>query len=242
MDWLQEFFKSLIDQIPPLNDESSQSLNIFVFFVQWSAIILYALSGFHSARKYGMDIYGCLAISLILAVGGGTVRDLLLGRYPIFWLSSPTYVITVAVLGCILLVFPLPVEQIGHKESKWQMIYLIIDSLGLGLWAYLGTLYALEMNVQPIVAPIMGSITASFGGVLCDVFFLRTPKAFMPGKIFVSAATIGSIVYAFMWWLGVAEIVSFTVCLLITFVVRIISAKYNIQSPPLNTGNLRKKE
>ena len=89
---LQEFFYTTA----PLSSEVDDTLNLLVFFVQWSAIILSALTGLYAARKHGMDFYGSLVIAFIVALGGGTIRDLLLGRYPIFWLAEPVYAVSVA--------------------------------------------------------------------------------------------------------------------------------------------------
>ena len=109
-------------------------------------------------------------------------------------------------------------------------MFVIIDSLALGLWAYLGTIYALELGTSPIVAPIMGIITASFGGVLRDVFFARVPQTFMPGQLYASAAAAGAIVYVVLWELGVDNTASFLACFALTFIIRIASVKFNIQS------------
>ena len=120
-----------------------------------------------------------------------------------------------------------PIERITGDQS---LVFIIIDSLALGLWAYLGTIYALQMGTSPIVAPIMGIITASFGGVLRDVFFARVPQTFMPGQLYASAAAAGAIVYVLLWKLGVENTVSFLACFLLTFMIRIASVKLNIQS------------
>lgn len=225
----------------PLPDQPDPTLNLFVFFVQWSAIILSAVAGIHAARKHGMDIYGCMVIGFIVALGGGTTRDLLLGRYPIFWVADPIYAVTVLIvvpLGTLIgrqakrsetVVAKIfyPMERIADYQSP---MFIIIDSLALGLWAYLGTVYALQMNTPPIVAPILGVITASFGGVLRDVFFARVPQSFMPGQLYAAAAAIGAIVYVVLWGLGFSETVGFLVCFSLTFIVRIVSIKFNIQS------------
>ena len=85
----------------PLQDPTAADtpLNLFVFFVQWSAVVLSALAGLYAARKRGMDIYGALVIAFIVPLGGGTLRDLLLGRYPIFWIDEPVYAVTVVVIA-----------------------------------------------------------------------------------------------------------------------------------------------
>ena len=233
---LQEFFLSTA----PLSPEVDNTLNLLVFFVQWSAIILSALTGLYAARKHGMDFYGSLVIAFVVALGGGTIRDVLLGRYPIFWLAEPVYAITVVVIALFSILVAReakrsqtvarvtqPVQRITDDQS---MVYLITDSLALGLWAYLGTIYALQMGTPPVVAPIMGVITASFGGVLRDVFFARVPQSFMPSQLYAAAAAAGAIVYVLLWELGVNSTLSFLACFLLTFMIRMASVKFDIRS------------
>ena len=78
--------------------------------------------------------------------------------------------------------------------------------------------------------PTMGVITASFGGVLRDVFFARVPQTFMPSQLYASAAAAGAIVYVLLWELGVSSTLSFLACFLLTFMIRMASVKFNIQS------------
>ena len=240
---IQQFLqalKSFFDTTAPLSSEVDGTLNLLVFFVQWSAIILSALTGLYAARKHGMDFYGGLVIAFIAALGGGTIRDLLLGRFPIFWIAEPVYAVTVVVIALFSILVgseakrsktvanvATPIERITDDQST---VFLIVESLALGLWAYLGTLYALELNVPSIVAPIMGVITASFGGVLRDLFFAKVPQSFMPGQLYAAAAAAGAIVYVLLWELGVNSTVSFLACFLLTFIIRIASVKFNIQS------------
>ena len=232
--------QEILNNNAPLSDRADEAFNLFVFFVQWSAIILSALAGLYAARKHGMDFYGSMVIGFITALGGGTIRDVLLGRYPVFWLAEPVYAITVIVIALLSILVgreakrrktiarvAQPIERITDAQS---MVFIIIDALALGLWAYLGTLYALELRAPSVVAPIMGVITASFGGVLRDVFFARVPQSFMPGQLYVAAAAAGAIVYVLLWEMGVDSTVSFLTCFLLTFIIRMASVKFNIRS------------
>ena len=233
---LQEFF----DSTAPLSPEVDNTLNLLVFFVQWSAIILSSLTGLYAARKQGLDFYGGLVIAFVVALGGGTIRDVLLGRYPIFWIAEPIYAVTVGVIALFSILVgreakrsqtvaraAQPVQRIADDQSR---VFTIVDSLALGLWAYLGTLYALQWSTPAVVAPIMGIITASFGGVLRDLFFARVPQSFMPSQLYAAAAAAGAIVYVLLWELGVNSTVSFLACFLLTFLIRMASVRFNIQS------------
>ncbi len=240
LEQLIEALRELSKTSGPVVDQASEALGLFVFLVQWSAIILSALAGLASARKHGMAFYGTLVIAFISAVGGGTVRDILLGRYPIFWLVEPVYVVSVLVVALISILIgggakrsktaarvAQPIERLADDQST---AFIIIDSLALGLWAYLGTVYALLMGTPSIVAPVLGVITASFGAVIRDVFFARVPQMFMPGQLYALAAAVGAIVYVLLWGLGFGDTVGFLACFALTFIVRIASVKFNIQS------------
>ncbi|MBE2223577.1 MAG: TRIC cation channel family protein [Anaerolineae bacterium] len=237
---LWQLLQNAADSSSVVHDPEAEALNLFLFFVQWSAIILSSLSGLYAARAYGMDFYGSLVIAFVVALGGGTIRDMLLGRYPIFWLNQPVYAITVVGIALFSLFVgdqakrskvvarvAQPVKQFTEDQST---AYLVVDSLALGLWAYLGTEYALQLGTPLIVAPIMGVVTASFGGVLRDLFFARVPQSFMPGQMYAVAAAVGAVVYVLLWGLGVGSTVSFLACFVLTFLIRIASVKFNIRT------------
>ncbi len=229
-------------------------LLLFQMVVQWIAIILSASSGVYDARRYKMDYFGALVIAVIVAVGGGTLRDLLLGRYPLFWLSDPIYLTSILIVGIVgILLIPVgPDGSIIRKPQKSSFyqgiietifgvseLFVIIDAIALGLWAYLGTIYAMGSNISPFIAPVMGVITASFGGVMRDVFFAKIPELFKPGQFYALASFGGAVAYVICWYLSTlypdtifaAEYpVGFIACITVTFIIRMLSIKYNITS------------
>lgn len=231
-DALQGLFSKAVDE---------ETLRLFQNVVQWSAILLSALAGTYAARKRGMDFFGVLVIAFVSCVGGGTIRDMLLGRFPIFWLESPIYVITVFLVSLFGLFIQRgaekgervvrqiagPVEKIAGETS---FLFLFVDSLALGLWGYLGTIYALFSGVPTVLAPVLGVITAVFGGVLRDVFFARIPQQFLPGQLYAVAAAVGSIVYVLLYHVGMGGAAGFLACIGVTFVIRAASVKFNISS------------
>jgi len=233
---LQELWNSLQVLIT-----GKENLKIFQGVVQWSAILLSALAGTYAARKRGMDFFGVLVIAFVSCVGGGTIRDLLLGRFPIFWLASPIYMVTILIVG----LFGFLIQREAEKGEKYvgqiaqpiermvgenSMAFTVIDSLALGLWAYLGTFFALGSGVSPFLAPVLGVITAIFGGVLRDVFFAKIPTQFLPGQIYATAAAIGAVVYVVLYSIGQGGAFGFIACIAVTFIVRMASVKFNITS------------
>ena len=223
------------------NAVEEESIRLYQTVVQWAAILLSALAGAYAARKRGMDFFGVLVIAFVACVGGGTIRDMLLGRLPVFWLESPVYMVTVLVVSMLGMFIERGVEKkeriageiakpIAKMVRPESPVFLVVDSLALGLWAYLGTNFALADGVSPILAPVLGVITAIFGGVLRDVFFARVPEQFLPGQLYSTAAAAGAVVYVVLWQLGFGGTIGFLACFALTFLIRVASVRLNIQT------------
>lgn len=223
------------------NVANVENIKLFQAVVQWSAILLSALAGTYAARKQGLDYFGVFVIAFVSCVGGGTIRDMLLGRFPIFWLETPIYLVTIFLVSLfgqfiqreakkgerLVGMIARPVEKIASEEST---VFLLVDSLALGLWGYLGTIFALLSGVPPILAPVLGVITAVFGGVLRDIFFARVPQQFLPGQLYAMAAAAGAIVYVLLYINGQGGTIGFVICISVTFLIRMASVRFNIRS------------
>lgn len=225
--------------------EITDVLLLFQMAVQWIAIILSASTGVYDARRNGLDYFGALVIAVIVAVGGGTIRDLLLGRYPLFWLQDPIYLISIFIVGVIgILLIPISGSEIPVKKTMSHDFFhsgvrllfgtsgsfALVDSFALGMWAYLGTLYALTSGIPPVIAPIMGVITASFGGVLRDILFAKIPEIFRPSQFYALASCAGASVYVIAWVFQFPYPSGFIACMAVTILVRMTSIRFNITS------------
>jgi uncharacterized membrane protein YeiH len=223
-------------------EDTPDTIQIFQSIVQWSAIVLTALAGVAEARRRELDFFGTLVIAFVVSFGGGTVRDLLLARYPLFWVTSPVYLITVVlvtIIGMLILsrgehagmLQPIlnPVQQAMRSDQIPGWV-IVVDALGLGLWAYLGTAYALQAGASGFVAPVFGVITASFGGILRDVLFAQTPSIFKRSQLYATSAAIGSILYVILFSLGAGVTIGFILCVGVSFLVRVASVRFNILS------------
>lgn len=220
-----------------------ESINLVVNLVQWGAIIISALAGVYEAKRRDLDFFGALVIACVVSLGGGTVRDVLLGRTPLFWITTPIYVLTVIVVALIGLLSVTPQAKLPNlvdplivpvrklmRDDGIPMWVIALDALALGLWAYLGTYYSLAVGSSRIVAPALGIITASFGGVIRDVFFAQVPSVFRRGQLYATSAALGSVVYVVALSFGISELISFFVCVIVTFTSRMLAVRYDIQS------------
>lgn len=227
-----------------MEPEIDDLLVLFQTVIQWIAIMLSASTGVYDARRHGLDYFGALVIAVIVAVGGGTIRDLLLGRYPLFWLQDPIYltgILIVGIIGILLIPIsskPVPAESVsrGFIQSVTRLMFgtsgsfALVDSFALGMWAYLGTYYALISGIPPIIAPIMGVITASFGGVLRDILFAKIPELFRPSQFYALASFAGAVAYVIVWMVHLPYPTGFIACMVVTILVRMTSIRYNITS------------
>ncbi len=216
-------------------------LNVFVNVVQWSAIILSALVGVYEARRRELDFTGALVVACAVSFGGGTLRDMMLGRTPLFWITSPIYFVTVLIVA----LFGHFVVSHGERargltaaviSPVWNVLrsdhmpfwLIALDALALGLWAYLGASIALTHGSAWLVAPVLGVMTASFGGVLRDIFFAQVPTVFKRGQLYAICAFWGSVAYVAVYALTREVVAAFVLCVLVTFLMRMAAVKFNI--------------
>jgi uncharacterized membrane protein YeiH len=149
------------------------SLSHVQFVVEAAATVAFALSGLIEAARRRLDAVGVCVVAGVTAFGGGTLRDLLLDRRPFFWVEHATWLWVLLGLCAAAMLF-LRARHLALTERAMQWP----DALGLGLFTAGGTQIALSMAMPPIVAVLMGMVTAVFGGVLRDIVCNEIPRAF----------------------------------------------------------------
>ena len=162
-------------------------MNLFTF-IEAVGVFAFALSGLLEARRRDMDLVGLFVVALVAAFGGGTLRDLLLDRSPLFWIEHASYAI--AILGLSTLFALLPAT--GRLPPA---VLLVADALGLGLFSVAGAGYALEAGTSLFIAALMGTITGTFGGVIRDVLCNELPSLFKQTPLYATCAFVGCYVY-----------------------------------------------
>jgi uncharacterized membrane protein YeiH len=149
-----------------------------------AGVAVFAASGALVASRKQMDAVGFVVIAAVTGFGGGTLRDLLLGRTPVFWLRAPELV-AVAALVAVLVFFA------AHRVENRFRVLLWFDAVGLALYAVLGAEIALLAGADPWAAVLLGVVTASFGGILRDVICNEVPLI-LRREIYLTAAAIGA--------------------------------------------------
>ncbi len=199
-------------------------MDSLLLILTYIAVTASAISGALEARKHEMDIVGATSIAFINAFGGGTIRDLLLGRTPIFWITDPWLTIvtfTVAIISFYRL------DKIPNK------LLTIPDAIGLGLFSILGATYALQLQISPIVAVLMGVVTGIFGGVLRDVMCNRIPDIFRSStELYATCSFIGTWVFIILTWFQVNAVIASTAGAAVIFILRLLAVRFKMTLPP----------
>jgi uncharacterized membrane protein YeiH len=172
-------------------------------YVEAMAVLVNAISGFIEARSKKMDVVGVFIVAFITAFGGGTLRDLLLDKRPLFWVTHQEYVIVIFVLA--LVAAPL-IRTLRYIVS--ERLIIIADAFGLGLLSIVGTSQALAAGMPLFVASMMGVITGTFGGLLRDIVCNEIPMVLRDGRPYAACSFAGCWMFLLMHQAGVSADVS----------------------------------
>lgn len=162
-------------------------------FIEILAILVGAFSGFIEARRKRMDPVGVFTVAFITAFGGGTLRDILLDKRPLFWVTHQEYAILIFVLALVATPLIRALRQIVSER-----LIVFADAIGLGLFSIAGVSSALDANMPIFIASMMGVITGIFGGVLRDIVCNEVPMVFRDGKPYAICAFLGSWMFLMM--------------------------------------------
>jgi uncharacterized membrane protein YeiH len=181
--------------------------------------VAWAVSGAMAAARHRLDWFGVVVLGVIVAVGGGTVRDLLLGL-EVSWIQRPWPVFLAA--GVALLTIP-PARRWATAVDQWQIV-LAADALGLGLFTVLGCDTALHAGTSSVVAVILGVMGGISGGVIRDLLLTRTPVV-LTGEIYALAALAGAVTYVLLLRTSISPVAALWIPVLLTFGLRAIALR-----------------
>lgn len=201
---------------------------LFIFEIIGTAA--FAISGAMTGLAKKMDIFGVAILGLTTAIGGGIVRDLILGNTPPTTFRNPTYAV-VAVLVSLFVFIPAIRRLIENKKAVFDIILLVMDSLGLGLFTVVGiqTAHNLSDAHGKFLLLFVGVITGVGGGMLRDIFAGDTPYVFKK-HVYATASLIGAVVCVAVWDL-VGETLSMVLGATVILIVRLCAAKYHWNLP-----------
>jgi uncharacterized membrane protein YeiH len=202
-------------------------VNTLIKTIEVIGIIAFALTGIYEARKKGMDIIGVYAVAMITAFGGGSLRDIILNRHPLFWIEHYGY--TVLLLG-ISIVSVLAIRNF-FAINRFVKAVLVLDALGLGLFSASGASVADQLGSPWFISALLGVTTGVFGGVLRDIICNEIPHVFTRTELYATCAFAGACTYLAIISAGGNEIAAVLACIAVTFILRMMAIKYTIKLP-----------
>ncbi|MBI3283849.1 MAG: trimeric intracellular cation channel family protein [Burkholderiales bacterium] len=194
--------------------------------VEVTGIVAFACSGFIEARRKKMDMVGVFTVAFITAFGGGSLRDLLLDRRPLFWVEHQEYPILIFVLALLAVPF---LRHLQHAVTERAIV--LADALGLGLFSVTGTSLALDADMPLFVSVMMGVITGIFGGVLRDMICNEIPLVFRRGHLYATCSFAGCWVYLLLDRAHVAQAVSVGLATVVVFALRMLAVRFDWKLP-----------
>lgn len=183
----------------------------------------FAVSGVFSALERKLDPFGILIISFVTAIGGGTIRDILVGNFPVNWLQNGDAILVIFVSAIATMI-------LGSYLRKLSTALFLFDALGLGLFTIVGVEIGLKYGFSAGICVALGTISACFGGVLRDVLLNKVPLIFQK-EIYALACIIGGTLYYFLYQWQLGTDVLQIICILVVFAIRIIAVRYKLSLP-----------
>lgn len=197
----------------------------FLYLIDIVGTFAFAVSGAFAAMEKKLDPFGVLILSFVTAIGGGTVRDILLGDLPVAWLANSIsiWVILIAAAGTLFF---------GTYLKQLTTTLFLFDALGLGLFTMVGLQKGLAHGFSPGICIALGTITACFGGVIRDVLLNNVPLIFRK-EIYASACIAGGAVYFLLPALHIEENTSRFICIVLIFLLRLLAVRFKWSLPQL---------
>jgi uncharacterized membrane protein YeiH len=208
--------------------------NLFrvVHFFDVLAAIVFAVSGSLVASRKGLDLMAFMWFGVITGIGGGTVRDLILG-VPVFWVENPAYV-SACLVTAVAMHFVAPLVESRYTAVLW------FDAFGLALVTIAGTVKALDLGASALVAIAMGSVTGVVGGIIRDTLG-HVPSILLRQEIYVTAAVLGACTYVALNSVGGGRVPAMLAGFLVTFTVRGLAIRFGWSLPVFRESTRRER-
>lgn len=192
--------------------------------ITYTGTFVFAVTGALKARKFKMDIFGGLVVAFATAYGGGTIRDLLIGVKPVNWIND--YFALGLVFAGVIITF-----LVKEGVNKFSKTIFFTDALGIGLFTAAGIEVAQRNGLNDAYALIMGVISATFGGLIADIFCNDVPNLFKKGELYATACAIGGGIYLLLQNTNIDKNINLLVCVLMVLLIRIYSKRNRLQLP-----------
>ncbi|HTO39068.1 MAG TPA: trimeric intracellular cation channel family protein [Brumimicrobium sp.] len=183
----------------------------------------FSVAGAFAAKEKKLDIFGVFIIAFITALGGGTLRDMLIGKVPVTWMLDLSSSVVVFITTIVVLIFKTEIKNY-HKTL------LFFDAIGLGFFTVVGIRTGIEFGMNPLISIALGTITACFGGVIRDVSLSNIPLVFQK-EIYATTCIFGGLIFFILYKLDVPVLISEVICLVSVVLFRLLSVRFNWHLP-----------
>ncbi|WP_373768201.1 trimeric intracellular cation channel family protein [Glaesserella sp.] len=199
----------------------------FLFIQDLIGTIVFAISGAIAARQHKMDIFGMFVLAFVTGVGGGTLRDVMIGSTPVFWMKQPIYVLMISVAVVIVAILRNQIDR-----DYWKKGLLIFDAIGLGVFTVIGVQKGLDFGLHPLICVALGGVTGCFGGLIRDILRNEVP-IILQKEVYVTASLVGGIIFILFRdagfesnWIDVATVTT-------VIAIRMLTIKFNMHLPKI---------
>lgn len=196
---------------------------MLLYYLDLAGVAVFAASGVLAARDRDLDFLGVIVVAAITAIGGGTLRDLLLDRHPIFWVTDTWYLIVIMMAAMMTMAY------VRVRPAPGAALQLA-DAFGLGLFALSGAQLAEAAQCPPLIIVLMGTMTGVTGGVLRDVITARVPLL-LQREIYATAAIFGIVVYLIAVAVEISRSHAFGIGMSVVVALRLIAIRWGLHLP-----------
>ena len=183
----------------------------------------FAISGALSAMNRRLDLFGIFIIAFVTAIGGGTLRDVLIGNTPVTWMQNTFYLYLIGFASLLAIIF-------RNKLNYLKRSLFLFDTIGLGVFTIVGVETGIRVNLEPIVCVALGAMTGCFGGVIRDILCNEIPVIFRK-EIYATASLLGGAIYMLLYSFSVDSNIIYVVTTLIIIIIRLLVVKYQVSLP-----------
>jgi uncharacterized membrane protein YeiH len=195
------------------------------------AITAEAMSGALTAGRRNMDLFGVAVVAFMTALGGGTVRDILLGNFPVTWTQYPLYIYMTITGGLITIV-------IARLMRHLHQLFLVLDAIGLVAFTVIGCNVALNLGYDTVVVVMSGIITGIFGGILRDIMCNRTPQV-LRHELYACVSLIVALLYVWLVRQGVGENITLLAAFSVGLLLRMAAIRWRLSLPVFSYAQTR---
>lgn len=199
---------------------------IMIEILDFIGVFVFAISGVLTAINKKLDLFGVFIIAFVTALGGGTLRDALIGRTPIGWMQDLNYVYLIIAGYVVAIVF-------RNYLNKLRLSLFLFDTIGLGVFTLIGIEKGIEYGLHPVICIALGTITATFGGLIRDILCNEIPLLLRKGTIYATICIVGGILFFILKKMGLNDSVNELITSLFIILFRLAAVKFKMSLPVL---------